>query len=156
MADDLRNPNGGPFAPLDAADLKDVEPVSLAALRGLRSAPPLTTPQRLQLRRELEQAISPYPWFTLGVMAPTAETAIAALRQVEAALGWSELQPADPAPMTTTEPVASVFLKGNQRTGLYQLRSEAGLGQGLLIAGQEAPEGIASETWGPLPLDLFA
>ena len=159
--------------------------------------------QRLQLRRELEQAITPYSWFTLGVMAPNAETALTVLRQAETALGWPALQPertdsiplATPAspsreteagaaarPRTTAEgrleqpkpstdaPVAdasglargtspslatTVFLKGNQRTGLFQLRKEAGLGEGLLITGQEAPEPIASETWGPLPLDLF-
>ncbi|MEB3361535.1 MAG: DUF1824 family protein [Synechococcaceae cyanobacterium] len=173
--------------------------ISLSDLRGLRSAPPLSEPQRLQLIRELEQAIAPFSWFTLGVMAPDAETAISVLRRVETALGWPALQPAGNAPAarsdtvtTPTEaapltpqaleegleqpplppetafsglgdaPVANsappslpVFLKGNQRTGLYQLRPEAGLGVGLLITGQEAATAIASETWGPLPLDLF-
>ena len=156
MPEVSHNPNGGSIAAPGASQPNDAQPVSLAALRDLRSAPALNAQQRLQLRQELEQAIAPYPWFTLGVMAPSAENAIATLRQVEAALGWSELRPADPAAENTLDPAVSVFLKGNQRTGLYHLRAEAGLGQGLLIAGQEAPEGIACETWGPLPLDLFA
>ena len=149
----------------------------LAALRGLRSAPPLSGPERLQLRRELEQAMAPYPWFTIGVMAPSREIAIAALRGLEAALGWSALQPdasgasldaarvATPpapgaAPSSQAEDTAAslerpVFLKGNQRTGLFQLRQEVGLGEGLLISGQEGAAPLASDTWGPLPLDLF-
>ena len=175
--------------------------ISLAALRGLRSAPRLEEHQRLQLRRELEQAITPYSWFTLGVMAPNAETALTVLRQAETALGWPPLQPipTDPTPLSTQAegiepgeaarplpeekrgldhprsandgavadpsksataiappPSTPVFLKGNQRTGQFQLRTEAGLGVGLLITGQDAPEPIASETWGPLPLDLFS
>ncbi|MFN6133792.1 MAG: DUF1824 family protein [Synechococcaceae cyanobacterium] len=142
--------------------------LSLADLRGLRSAPPVSDPQRLQLRRELEQAIVPYSWFTLGVMAPDVETAIGVLREVEAALGWLPLQANGTLPMAAsymtsspqTSPAPStglpVFLKGNQRTGLFQLRTEAGLGLGLLITGQDPTSPIASETWGPLPLDLFS
>ena len=49
-----------------------------------------------------------------------------------------------------------MFLKGNQRNGGFRVRQEGGLGEGLLITGHnpEAPE--AEDTWGPLPLDLFA
>lgn len=150
--------------------------ISLADLRGLRSAPQVSEPLRLQLRLELEQASAPYSWFTLGVMAPDAETAIGVLRGVEAALGWQPLHAdgdlptvasattsaatsakvGSPQPLPTPAAALPVFLKGNQRTGLFQLRPEAGLGEGLLITGQEATSAIASETWGPLPLDLFA
>ena len=182
-----------------ASDDSSSVSISLAVLRGLRCAPSLSGPQRLKLRQELAQAIAPYSWFTLGVMAPNAETAMAVLRQIEAALGWPALQPdrqdsnplfdradqpgedeeeqaspedghgpdgqppaasaavSDPVkPESPDPPSLPVFLKGNQRTGLFQLRAEAGLGVGLLITGQEAAEPIASETWGPLPLDLFA
>jgi hypothetical protein len=182
-----------------ASENPDLAFISLAALRGLRSAPSVTGPQRLRLRQELEQAIAPYSWFTLGVMAPNAETAMTVLRQMEAALGWPALQPTrqdSPWPSTRADqpggageehsdpeeaqgpdrqgptasatvgdlakqevpnpPSLSVFLKGNQRTGLFQLRAEAGLGVGLLITGQEAAEPMAPETWGPMPLDLFA
>jgi hypothetical protein len=49
-----------------------------------------------------------------------------------------------------------VFLKGNQRTGLFHLRREEGLGEGILISGHGAADPAAEDTWGPLPLDLFA
>ncbi|MFN7898784.1 MAG: DUF1824 family protein [Synechococcaceae cyanobacterium] len=194
-----QSPNNETLSAPQASENPDAEFLSLAALRGLRSAPSVTRPQRLQLRQELEQAMAPYSWFTLGVMAPNAETALAVLRQMEAALGWPALQPArqdPPLPSTRADqpggegevhsspeegqgtdrqrpnasatvgdlakqdlpnlPPLSVFLKGNQRTGLFQLRAEAGLGVGLLITGQEAAEPMAPETWGPMPLDLFA
>lgn len=194
----------GPIATPDSSSpdesaTTEIPAISLSDLRGLRSAPPLSQPQRLQLIRELEEAIAPFSWFTLGVMAPDAETAIRVLRRVETALGWPALQPLGNAPTASSDTITTssgralsmpqeledglgyppstpdpafsgrgdapfansahpslpVFLKGNQRTGSYQLRPEAGLGVGLLITGQEAATAIASETWGPLPLDLF-
>ena len=193
-------PDGG-IPPQVAFTTTGSQTISLADLRGLRSAPQLHASQRLQLRQELEQAIAPYSWFTLGVMASDVETAISVLRQVETALGWQGVHPDQNAPpallaqrATSQEaqtpsqaqrdatapdpqamvpdpafpdpqdsalahspsPALPVFLKGNQRTGLFQIRAEAGLGVGLLITGQEALTAIGSETWGPLPLDLFA
>jgi hypothetical protein len=190
----------GGIPPQEALPAPGGQPISLAELRGLRSAPELGEPQRLQLRRELELAITPYSWFTLGVMAADVETAISVLRRVESALGWTGLQPApntaspvlaqlataqeaqvplqrpvdganvDPQAMasdpTFSDPMdvplahspgqaLPVFLKGNQRTGLFHIRPEAGLGVGLLITGQEGQTTMGSETWGPLPLDLF-
>jgi Domain of unknown function (DUF1824) len=85
-------------------------------------------------------------------MAPSAAAALTALRQLEAAQGWSGLQPGDSG---GSEP-GPVFLKGNQRTGLFHLRREEGLGEGILITGHGAADPDAEDTWGPLPLDLFA
>ena len=49
----------------------------------------------------------------------------------------------------------SVFLKGNQKTGNVFVRSENGLGEGILITCQY-DEGVKeSNTFGPLPLDFF-
>ena len=133
--------------------------VGLADLRGLRTSPTLAEPQRRALRRELIEALRPYPWFTIGVMAPNAAAAVASLRQWETALGWSPLaaaesDPASPGPSGSAQP-GPVFLKGNQRNGTFLLRPEEGLGEGVLISGQN-PEGAdAGDTWGPLPLDLF-
>ena len=45
---------------------------SLKALCGLRSAPALAAEQRAALRQELQQALAPCEWFTIGVMAPSA------------------------------------------------------------------------------------
>ena len=97
-------------------------------------------------------------WFTIGVMAPDRQAAVACLRSLEAALGWSPLQEESETDPAGADGSAGgpVFLKGNQRNGGFRVRQEAGLGEGLLITGHnpDAPE--AEDTWGPLPLDLFA
>jgi hypothetical protein len=135
-------------------------PISLASLRGLRSAPCLDSTQRQRLRGLLQEAVAGCQWFTLGVMATDRQQAIACLRACEAALGWAPLReepstdPGLDAPEAGAE--ASVFLKGNQRSGSFRLRREAGLGRGLLITGHNPDDPALEDTWGPLPLDLFA
>ena len=124
----------------------------LADLRRLRSAPQLTEPERSQLRAELESVLSGCPWFTIGVMARSADEALACLRRCESALSWPALSAVDPAADLIEGPV---FLKGNQRTGTYLLRREEGLGEGVLISGQHPDDPTLTDTWGPLPLDLF-
>lgn len=90
-------------------------------------------------------------------MAPSAAAALTALRQLEAAQGWSALQSGDPGEGDPGEgDPGPVFLKGNQRTGRFLLRREEGLGEGILITGHGASDPDAEDTWGPLPLDLFA
>ena len=49
----------------------------------------------------------------------------------------------------------SVFLKGNQKTGNVFIRSEIGLGEGILITCQYEEDAKGSNTYGPLPLDFF-
>ena len=49
----------------------------------------------------------------------------------------------------------SVFLKANQKTGNFFVRSENGLGEGILITCQYDEDAEKSNTFGPLPLDLF-
>ena len=49
----------------------------------------------------------------------------------------------------------SVFLKGNQKTGNVYIRSENGLGEGILISCQSDEGAKESSTFGPLPLDFF-
>ncbi len=124
--------------------------LDLASLRGLRTAPSLDTVQRQALRGELDARLAACDWFTVGVMAPSAQTALAALRACEAAQGWDPLQPESEG-----EVEGPVFLKGNQRTGRFLLRAESGLGEGLLIGGQSDGHPEATGTWGPLPLDFF-
>ena len=136
---------------------------ALEALRGLRSAPSLAAEERAQLRRELALAMDPCTWFTIGVMAPSAADALAALRVCELSLGWQPLQsqtlqvegPED-HDSSGADPAGPVFLKGNQRTGTYLLRPETGLGEGILISGHHPENPAVENTWGPLPLDLFA
>jgi len=127
----------------------------LRALCGLRSAPTLSNDQASALRRELEPLLQRCDWFTIGIMAPSAARAVAALRAAEQANGWAalELDPAGEALDTIEGPV---FLKGNQNTHRFLVRREAGLGEGILITGHSPAEPDAEDTWGPLPLDLFA
>ena len=49
----------------------------------------------------------------------------------------------------------SVFLKGNQKTGNVFVRSENGLGEGILITFQYDEDAYKSNTFGPFPLDFF-
>ena len=49
----------------------------------------------------------------------------------------------------------SVFLKGNQKTGNVFIRSENGLGEGILITCQYDKDAKESNTFGPLPIDFF-
>lgn len=129
-------------------------PAALQGLCGLRSAPELSVAQVQSLRRELDQRLAACAWFTIGVMAPSATAAIAALRATEQALGWRPLEqdPAAAAPDTIAGPV---FLKGNQNTGRFLLRAEAGLGEGILLTGHNPDNPAAENTWGPLPLTFF-
>ena len=49
----------------------------------------------------------------------------------------------------------SVFLKANQKTGNVFVRSENGLGEGILITCQYEENSSKANTFGPLPLDFF-
>ena len=49
----------------------------------------------------------------------------------------------------------SVFLKGNQKTGNVLIRSESGLGKGILLTCQYEEQSSESNTYGPFPLDFF-
>ena len=129
--------------------------MSLASLRGLRSAPALDAAARASLRAALLPLLERCDWFTVGVMAPSADAAVQALRALEAALGWAahELDPAGEALGSIEGPV---FLKANQNSGRFLVRREAGLGEGLLITGHSPADPDAEDTWGPLPIDFFA
>ncbi len=154
----LYRQSGNPDFPLPVSH--QVRFPRLSQLRGLRSAPALASEDRNALRVELDDALAGCEWFTLGVMAPSPPAALSALRSCEVALGWPALleagQAGDPAdPGSPPVSVGSCFLKGNQRTGTYLLRPEAGLGEGILISGHGAADPSAEDTWGPLPLDFF-
>ena len=123
----------------------------LADLARLRSAPELLPHIRDQLRQELTQAMENARWFTIGVMAPSVDQALSALRSLEQSQQWESMElvnsPEEPGP---------VFLKANQKGGTIRIRIENGLGEGVLISGHGDDETTPSTTWGPLPLDFFA
>ena len=123
----------------------------LADLARLRSAPELLPHIRDQLRQELTQAMGHARWFTIGVMAPSMDQALSALRSLEQSQQWEPMElvnsPEEPGP---------VFLKANQKGGTIRIRIENGLGEGVLISGHGDDDTTPSTTWGPLPLDFFA
>jgi hypothetical protein len=129
--------------------------VTLASLRGLRSAPSASPQDCEQLKQELAAAMASSEWFTVGVMAPSAEEAVAALRSLENGLGWEALV-LDPSGEDLANIEGPVFLKGNQNNGRFLVRRESGLGEGILITGHNPVDPSVEDTWGPLPLGLFA
>lgn len=127
------------------------KPIStLQDLARLRTAPELSNPARLALREELSQAMATASWFTVGVMAPSADAALAALRRLEQQQGWTAMEL-----MESPQDEGPVFLKANQTGGSIRIRIEHGLGEGILISGHGEDASQPATTWGPLPLDLF-
>ena len=134
--------------------MSDPAITALADLTRLRSAPPLSSGERKDLKSELIAEMSHFAWFTVGVMAPSSTEAMTCLRDLELAMGWPPMKREDETPIDS-----GVFLKANQSTGCIRIRAEAGLGEGFLISGQQAESQQLSPqsapTWGPLPLDFF-
>ena len=124
---------------------------SLKDLSRLREAPTLDQSTADQLRKELQVALAQSSWFTIGVMAPSADQALSSLRSLEASQQWTSLEVVE-----TTTDEGPVFLKGNQRGGTVRVRIEHGLGSGILISGHGDDDAQPATTWGPLPLDFFS
>ena len=123
---------------------------SLNDLSRLREAPSLDQSTTEQLLQELEVALSQSSWFTIGVMAPSADQALSSLRSVEASQQWTSLEVVE-----TTTDEGPVFLKANQRGGTVRVRIEHDLGLGILISGHGDDDAQPATTWGPFPLDFF-
>ena len=92
-------------------------------------SPALSDELRILLRSELDTALKAFDWFTVGVMAPSTDAALQALRGVETTLQWKEMLVEEPP-----KDQGPVFLKANQSTGLIRIRIEHGLGEGVLIS----------------------
>ncbi len=121
----------------------------LVDLNSLRTAPQLSNKQLKKLLVELEQNIFNADWITIGIMAPCDIRAIEVLKSITKKYSSINFLNLD-----TLHADGSVFLKGNQKTGSVFVRSENGLGEGILITCQydNAQE---SNTFGPLPLEFF-
>jgi hypothetical protein len=124
---------------------------NLADLARLRGAPALLPQTRDRLRKELKQAMASAHWFTIGVMAPSMDLALSALRNLEQSQHWDPMELVD-----SPEGPGPVFLKANQKGGTIRIRIEHGLGEGILISGHDEDDTTQSTTWGPLPLDFFS
>tara|TARA_B100001093_G_scaffold184987_1_gene177714 strand:+ start:247 stop:636 length:390 start_codon:yes stop_codon:yes gene_type:complete len=123
---------------------------SLLDLNKLRSAPELTKSQTKKLLGELETNISKSDWMTIGIMASNDYEAIKALKSISRKYKFIEFVDLD-----SLHASGRVFLKGNQKTGNVYIRSENGLGEGILLTCQYEDVSSQSDTYGPLPLDFF-
>ena len=122
----------------------------LVDLNNLRTAPQLSDRRVKKLLEELEANVFNADWITIGIMAPCDAWAIEALQSISkkyASINFGNLD--------SLQADGCVFLKANQKTGNVFVRSENGLGEGILITCQYDEEAKESNTFGPLPLDFF-
>ena len=122
----------------------------LIDLNNLRTAPKLSDKQEKKLLKELEANILNADWITIGIMADFDVRAIKALQSITKKYSSINFENLD-----SLHADGSVFLKGNQKTGNVYIRSENGLGEGILITCQYDEDTKESSTFGPLPLDIF-
>ena len=122
----------------------------LSDLNSLRTAPQLGSSQVKKIFEELEENILNADWITIGIMAPSDIMAIEALQSISKKFSSVEFSNLD-----SLRADGNVFLKGNQKTGNVFVRSENGLGEGILITCQHDEDPEECNTFGPLPLDIF-
>ena len=123
---------------------------NLVDLNSLRSAPQLSKGQIKKLLEELETFILNSDWITIGIMAPNDNEAVKALKSI--AKKYTSIKFRD---LDCLHADGHVFLKANQKTGNVYIRSENGLGEGVILTCQYEDNSKISLTYGPLPLDFF-
>jgi len=123
----------------------------LVDLNNLRTAPQLNKSQEKKLLKELEANIFNADWITIGIMAPSDNKAIEALQTISKK--YSSIKFGN---LGSLHADGGVFLKANQKTSNVFVRSENGLGEGILITCQYDEDAEESNTFGPLPLDFFS
>ena len=131
-------------------DIKPLEINKLVDLNNLRTAPQLSNMQGEKLLEELEANIFNADWITIGIMAPSDDRAIEALQSISKKYSSIKFDNLD-----SLNADGGVFLKANQKTSNVFVRSENGLGEGILITCQYDEDAKDSDTFGPLPLDFF-
>ena len=122
----------------------------LVDLNNLRTAPQLSDSQVKKLLEELEANILKTNWLTIGIMAPYDNMAIESLQSISKK--YSSIKFGNLGSLNAD---GGVFLKANQKTGNVFVRSENGLGEGILITCQYDEDAKGSNTFGPFPLDFF-
>ena len=123
---------------------------NLVDLNSLRSAPQLSKRQIKKLLEEIEVNIFNAEWITIGIMAYSDLDAVRALKSISKKYSSIKFKDLD-----SLRADGSVFLKANEKTGNVYIRSENGLGEGILLTCQYDEDSGESSTFGPLPLDFF-
>ena len=122
----------------------------LVDLNNLRTAPQLSNSLEKKLLKELEANIFNADWITIGIMAPSDNKAIEALQSISKKYPSIKF-----GNLGSLHADGGVFLKANQKTSNVFVRSENGLGEGILITCQYDDSVKESLTFGPFPLDIF-
>ena len=124
---------------------------NLLDLNRYRSAPSLELNQKIKLLIEIENKLSECDWITVGIMADKDLNAIKALCSITKRYSSIKFQE-----FSNLRAEGSVFLKANQKNGIVYMRSENGLGQGILLTCQYDDQTTGAQTYGPFPLTFFA
>ena len=122
----------------------------LIDLNKYKTAPVLDLKQIQKLSRELDSEISNSDWITIGIMAKSdieAKTALRTFIQKYSFICFNNFE--------ELKAIGNVFMKGNQKTGEVYIRSEYGLGEGILLTCQYDDPSRSSTTYGPFPLKFF-
>ena len=130
--------------------IKDSDISKLDDLNKLRSAPRLNKKQSEILFHQVENIIYKTDWVTIGVMSPTIEKGINAVRRIEEKFKYNEMKC-----ISLPKSNGPIFLKANQKTGEIHARIEYGLGEGILISCHNDDNSLTAKTIGPFPLDFF-
>tara|TARA_B100000963_G_scaffold329602_1_gene319119 strand:- start:189 stop:587 length:399 start_codon:yes stop_codon:yes gene_type:complete len=123
----------------------------LSDLNSYKTAPILDTNQIQKLSIELDNEIKNSDWLTIGIMAKSDFEAKNALRTFVQKYSFMNFNDFD-----KLKAIGNVYMKGNQKTGVVYIRSEYGLGEGILLTCQYDDTSRNSLTYGPFPLSFFA
>ena len=122
----------------------------LVDLNKYKTAPALDFSQSQKLSRELDTKIFDSDWLTIGVMAKSDVEAKIALKTIIQKYPFMYFKNFE-----DLNAMGNVFMKGNQKTGEVYIRSENGLGEGILLTCQYNDLSRNSSTYGPFPLSFF-
>jgi len=123
----------------------------LMDLNKYRSAPELDLSQIKNLLVEIEDKLAECDWITIGIMADNDYDAKKALFSITERYSSIKFQN-----FSNLKAEGSVFLKANQKNGIVYIRSENGLGKGILLTCQYNDQTLGAQTYGPFPLTFFA
>ncbi len=129
---------------------ENIEISKIEDLDKLRTAPKLSKKQSELLFNEAKDIIGKADWITIGVMSPSLDRGISAVRKIEEEFQYTEMQC-----ISIPSINGPIFLKANQRSGEIHARVEYGLGEGILISCHSDDSSLTSRTIGPFPLDFF-
>ena len=123
---------------------------NLNELNHLRSAPYLDEFESEVILKQINSKIINSDWITIGIMANSDNEAKRALTSIINKYNFKFFKN-----FNEIKALGNVFLKANQKTGEVYIRSENGLGVGILLTCQYDDLSNHSQTYGPFPLNLF-